>query len=82
MNNTRNIKISKPSVGFEPMITAGERTSTHALVRAATRAKVKNEWSYASTPPVCRRGMNEKKVTRYLLTILKFSKTFTIRIWK
>jgi len=35
-HNTRNRQTSMPPVGFEPMISAGERPQTYALDRAAT----------------------------------------------
>ena len=35
-HNTHNRQISMPTVGFEPTISAGERTQTYALDRAAT----------------------------------------------
>ena len=35
-NNTHNRQISMPPVGFEPTISAGERSQTYALDRAAT----------------------------------------------
>jgi hypothetical protein len=35
-HNTHNRQTSMPSVGFEPMISAGERPQTYALDRAAT----------------------------------------------
>ena len=35
-HNTHNRQISKPRVGFEPTISAGERPKTYALDRAAT----------------------------------------------
>ena len=36
-HDTHNRQISMPPVGFEPKISAGERSQTYALDRAATR---------------------------------------------
>ena len=35
-HHTHNRQISMPPVGFEPMVSAGERPQTYALDRAAT----------------------------------------------
>ena len=44
-HNTHNTQTSKPWVGFEPTITAGERPRTYALDHAATGTGI----SYAYT---------------------------------
>jgi hypothetical protein len=50
--------------------------------RSPSSAKVKNEWSYTSTTPVCLCSVDGKKFTFYLLPILNDSKIFNILVWK
>ena len=45
-HNTHNKQTSVPPVGFEPIISAGERQETYALDRAATGTVFHNLWGF------------------------------------
>jgi len=47
-----------PSVGFEPIISAGERPQTYALDRAATGSGILSVWHFATTSSLALFGIS------------------------